>query len=137
MKPTGKSWGSIRLSLLTGAILVSLALATDADSHRVDSLAAKLRCNCGCQDILAECSHMKCETKRSLNIELANAIQQGQTDEQILDLMGTRHGATILLTPTFAGFNTLLWIVPIALGLFGFALVLFGRLWSKRQPPRK
>lgn len=80
---------------------------------------------------------MKCETKRSLNIELADSIQQGQTDEQILDLIGTRHGATILLTPTFAGFNTLLWIVPIALGLFGFALVLFGRLWSKRQPPRK
>lgn len=75
---------------------------------------------------------MKCETKRSLNNELGDAIQQGRTDEQILHLMGTRHGATILLTPTFEGFNTLLWIVPIALGLFGFALVLFGRLRSKR-----
>ena len=132
-----KSWSSIRLSLLTGAILVSLALATDADSHRVESLAAKLRCICGCQDILAECSHAKCETKRSLKNELADAILQGQTNEQILDLMGTRHGATILLTPAFRGFNTLLWIVPIALGLFGFALVLFGRLRRSASQPRK
>jgi cytochrome c-type biogenesis protein CcmH/NrfF len=127
-------WRSIRLSLLTGAILVSLALAIDPDSQRMESLSAKLRCSCGCEDILAECSHAKCETKRSLKNELADAIHQGQTDEQILDLMGTRHGATILLTPAFKGFNTLLWIVPIALGLFGFALVLFRRLWSKRLP---
>jgi cytochrome c-type biogenesis protein CcmH/NrfF len=35
--------------------------------------------------------------------------------------------------PPFKGFNTTLWIVPIALGLFGFAFVLFGRLRSKRQ----
>ena len=121
------------LGLLAVAVLVSLALAQDADSHRVESLAAKLRCNCGCGDILKECSHTKCETKRSLKHELGDAIQQGQTDEQILELMGTRHGATILLTPPFTGFNTLLWIVPIALGLFGFAFVLFGRLRSQRR----
>ena len=108
-----------------GALFASIAI--DADSHRVEPLAAKLRCHCGCEDILAECSHPKCETKRSLKNELADAIHQGQTDEQILDLMGTRHGATMLLTPAFKGFNTLLWIVPIALGLFGLALVLFGR----------
>jgi cytochrome c-type biogenesis protein CcmH len=124
---------STPLRLFAVATVVSLALALDADSHRVESLAAKLRCNCGCGDILKECSHTKCETKGSLKHELADAIQQGQTDEQILELMGTRHGATILLMPPFKGFNTTLWIVPIGLGLFGFAFVLFGRLRSKRQ----
>jgi cytochrome c-type biogenesis protein CcmH/NrfF len=48
--------------------------------------------------------------------------------------MGARHGATILLTPPFTGFNTMLWIVPIALSFLGFAFVLFVRLRSKRQP---
>ncbi len=96
------------------------------------TFAARLRCNCGCAEILAECSHPKCESKGSLKHELADAIQQGQTDEQILELMGTRHGATVLLTPAFKGFNALLWIVPITLSLLAFAFVLFGRLRSRR-----
>jgi cytochrome c-type biogenesis protein CcmH/NrfF len=48
--------------------------------------------------------------------------------------MGARHGATILLTPRFKGFNTMLWIVPIGVSLFGFAFVLWGQFRSKRQP---
>ena len=118
-------------------MLTSLALALDGDSHRVESLAAKLLCNCGCGDVLAECSHAKCTTKGSLKRELTDATQHGQTDEQILELMGTRHGATILLTPAFRGFNTLLWIVPITLSLFGFAFVLFWRLRPTRQQTDK
>ena len=65
-------------------------------------------------------------------MELADAVGQGLTDEKVVDLMGTRHGAAILLTPSFNGFNTLLWIVPIAVILFGFAFVLFGRLRPNR-----
>jgi cytochrome c-type biogenesis protein CcmH/NrfF len=124
---------STPLRLLAAATLVFLALALNADSPRVQSLAAKLRCSCGCGDILDECSHPKCEARASLKRELADATQQGQTDQQILEAMGARHGATILLTPAFKGFNTILWIVPIAMGLFGFAFVLWGRFRSKRQ----
>jgi len=124
-----------RSILLAVVMLASLALAGDSD--RVESLTTKLRCSCGCGDVLAECSHTKCTTKVSLKQELADATQHGQTDEQILDLMGTRHGATILLTPAFRGFNTLLWIVPIALSLFGFVFVLFWRLPSTRQKTDK
>ena len=125
---------SIRLGLITIAMLVSVALAFDEDSHRVESLAAKLRCDCGCGDVLAECSHTKCESRGKLKLELADAVREGQTDEQILAGMSTRHGAAILLTPAFKGSNTLLWIVPIALGFLGLAFVLFGRLRSKQQP---
>jgi cytochrome c-type biogenesis protein CcmH/NrfF len=63
---------------------------------------------------------------------LADAIQQGLTPEQILELMGTRHGATVLLTPAFKEFNALLWIVPITLSLLAFAFVLFEQLRSRR-----
>ena len=128
-----KAW-AIRLRLLAVGMLVSLCFAAEGDSQRVESLAAQMRCNCGCGDILAECSHTKCESKKSLKLELADAIQQGQMDEHILEVMGSRHGATILLTPAFKGFNILLWIVPIALSVFGLAFVLFGRLRSNRHP---
>ena len=122
-----RTFSSTLLRLLAVATLVSLALALNADSRRVQSLAAKLHCNCGCGDILDECSHTKCEAKASLKHELGDAIEQGQTDQQILEQMGARHGATILLTPPFKGFNTMLWIVPIALSLLGSAFVLLLR----------
>jgi cytochrome c-type biogenesis protein CcmH/NrfF len=129
---TAPRHSSYSLRLFAVAMLVSMAFALEGDSQRFASLGGKLHCTCGCGEILKECSHPKCGTRESLKHELADAIQQGQTDEQILEGMGTRHGASILLTPAFRGFNTLLWIVPIALSVIGFAFVLFGQLRSKR-----
>src|SRR5215471_9599599 len=126
--PAMRTLRSTLLKLLAAATLVAMALALDADPHRLETLAAKLHCTCGCGDILKECSHAKCEARGSLTRELSDAIQQGQTDDQILDSMGARHAATILQTPPFKGFNTMLWIVPIAVSLFALAFVLFGRL---------
>jgi cytochrome c-type biogenesis protein CcmH/NrfF len=126
-----------RSILLAVAMLASVALALEGDSQRVESLAGKLRCNCGCGDVLAECSHTQCTSKAGLKRELADATQHGQTDEQILEMMGSRHGAAILLTPAFKGFNTLLWIVPITVSVFGFGFVLFGRLRSARRQSDK
>ena len=116
------------LRALALVLLVSLALALDANSPRVESLAKKLRCTCGCGDILQECSHAKCDARGSLKRELADALQQGQTDAQILEQMGIRHGAAILLTPPLKGFNSMLWIMPIAVAVFGLAFVVLGRL---------
>jgi len=50
--------------------------------------------------------------------ELTDAISAGKSDDLILKEAAAKHGADILLTPTFQGFNTMLWIVPITLGMF-------------------
>lgn len=134
LRPTDRrSRRSACIRLLSIAAFASLTFAASGDSDRVESLAGKLRCTCGCGEVLAECSHLKCETKASLKRELAESIDQGETDDKVLDLMGTRHGAAIRLTPAFNGFNTLLWLVPIVLGVLGIAVVVFGRFWSGRR----
>jgi cytochrome c-type biogenesis protein CcmH/NrfF len=117
-------FGPTALAIL---ILVPLGMGSVGDADRVQLLAAKLLCNCGCGEILAECSHTECKTKIALKKEIAAAVQQGNTDEQILDEMGARHGSTILLTPAFRGFNTLLWIVPVAMAVLGLGAVIFRR----------
>lgn len=101
------------------------APGVDGDARRLQTLATKMLCNCGCGEVLAECSHKECTTKVGLRQEIAAKLQQGETDEQILDDMGARHGAAILLTPTFKGFNTLLWIVPIVLSLVGVGVMVY------------
>ena len=123
---------SIRLKLMTVVMLGTLALAVDNDAHHVGSLAAKMHCNCGCVEVLSECSHAECKAKEALKREIATALQQGQTDEQVLEAMSGRYGATILLNPPFRGFDTLLWIVPIAGALIGLGVFVWHFLPRKQ-----
>ena len=119
----------LRHTFLTVVVLASIALALDGDSVRVQSLTTKVFCNCGCREVLAECSHLECKTRVPLKREIASAILQGKSDDRILDDLGTKYGGTILVVPAFRGFDALLWIVPIAAALF--ALVVFvWRRWS-------
>jgi cytochrome c-type biogenesis protein CcmH/NrfF len=119
----------LRHTFLTVVVLASIALALDGDSVRVQSLTTKVFCNCGCREVLAECSHLECKPRVSLKREIASAIVQGKGDDRILDDLGRKYGATILVVPAFRGFDALLWIVPIAVALI--ALIVFvWRRWS-------
>jgi cytochrome c-type biogenesis protein CcmH len=124
----------LRRVLLTLTILASLALASDADPARIRAIATKMFCNCGCSEILNECSHPECTRKDPLKKEIAAALLAGKSDDVILDAMGTKYGATILAVPSFRGFNMLLWIVPAGAAIVSI-LVMIWRRWSpaKRQ----
>jgi cytochrome c-type biogenesis protein CcmH/NrfF len=112
-----------------------LALASDVDRNRVRSVAAKMFCNCGCSEILSECSHRECDRKEVLKKEIADALQEGKSDDTILDGMGTKYGATILTVPSFKGFNMMLWIVPVGAAVIA-VFAMFWRRWSSGNPRR-
>jgi cytochrome c-type biogenesis protein CcmH/NrfF len=116
--------GSLRRSFLIVLVLASIALALDGDPVRERSLTKRVFCNCGCREVLAECSHAECNARTPLKREIASAILQGKSDDLILNDLGMKYGSTILVVPGFRGFNTLLWIVPIAAALIaGVSLV--------------
>jgi len=98
-------------------LLTALCLATIEDSPRLKSLSGKVKCNCGCGEVLSECTHKECQRKPALRAELSDAISRGKSDDQILSQMAATYGGDILLTPPFHGFNELLWIVPVGVGL--------------------
>src|SRR3954465_4727539 len=124
---------SIRVrNLLFGIVILTVAcFVAGEESPRVRALSARLLCNCGCGEHLADCSHKQCERKPALREEISAAIDQGKTDDQIMDMLAEKHGKDILLAPRFRGFDTMLWLVP-ALG----ALVAVGftyRLQKRRN----
>lgn len=124
--------------LLTTCLTLSLAAigntVTD-DSPRAKTIASKVHCDCGCGDILAECSHVQCPRRTALKQEIATAVGTGINDDQILNELATRHGSTILAVPAFRGFNSLLWIVPVA--TFGLAISVAVVMWIRRKTPSK
>ena len=93
-------------------LLGSACLGTGEESPRLRALTERLKCNCGCGEHLGDCSHKQCERKPALRQEIAAAIDQGKTDDQIVDLLAGKYGSEILLAPRFRGFDTMLWIVP-------------------------
>src|SRR3954471_10092825 len=114
----------LRGVLLVILIIGSVCLATGEDSPRMRSLTAKLMCNCSCGEHLGDCSHKQCERKPGLGAEISTAIQQGKSDDQILDMLAYKYGNDILLTPRFRGFDTMLWLVPAIAVVFAVGLTL-------------
>ena len=110
--------------------LTSVMVGTGDDASRVKALTGKVFCNCGCGEILSECSHTDCKAKATLRKEVASALLSGRMDDQILVDLEKKYGAGILVVPSFRGFNRLLWIVPIAFGVIAAVIVVWRRWLS-------
>jgi cytochrome c-type biogenesis protein CcmH/NrfF len=117
-------------------ILATLAFSADRDPSREKTLWAKVYCDCGCGEVLAECSHVECKRKSALKQEIGAAIRDNKSDEAILDAMAAKYGSTILVVPAFRGFNALLWIVPVGVAVLGLGgLILSRRRERSAKPP--
>ena len=114
--------------------LLSISLLASEDASRLNSLNKKVFCNCGCGAVLAECAHPDCKTRGPLKEEIAGAVRAGATDDEILGNLEKKYGASILLVPSFRGFNVLLWIVPLGFGFLAFVVFVW-RYWSGKSKP--
>jgi len=110
-------------------LLIAIALTSVAgnDADRVHSLTTKVLCNCGCGEVLSECSHSECKAKGPMKQKVASWVQSGKTDDDILGELEKEYGATILVVPSFRGFNILLWAVPVGAGLVALAIFVWRR----------
>ena len=95
-------------------LLVSSCFAQDPNAARAAKISKKVLCSCGCREVLNECSHKQCERKPVMQRTIASELAEGKTDDQVLAAIGQAYGSDVLLVPGFQGFDTLLWIVPVA-----------------------
>lgn len=96
-----------------GIVILTLYSSAVGSQDRVRSLSDKVKCDCGCGYTLSECPHKQCTRTPVLKRELADAVTSGKSDDEILNAFAKAHGSAALLAPSFHGFNTLLWIVPV------------------------
>lgn len=122
-----------RLRLL--GIYFLLLLAGVATSQvelepRVFEVAAKLRCPVCTSESVAQSAS---ETSVRMREIIAEKLQAGESEEQILAYFQARYGDWILLEPPRRGLYLVVWIFPAlaALLLLG-ALAYFLRQWSRK-----
>ncbi len=126
-----------RALLLVIAVVVMLAaiwsyvlLVTPAQEsldQRVHDVAAQLKCPVCQGESVADSPSTISQQMRGV---IRQQLQQGQSEQQIIQYFVSRYGSNILWSPPKQGFTMLAWIIPIAILLGGaILLVLVLRGW--------
>ena len=96
-----------------------------------------MMCVCSCGQILLECNHVGCPDSARMIGELQEQLagpSGAGADSLIMNWFVAKYGATVLAAPMRGGFDTVAWIVPIAvflLATLGTAMLV--RMWSQKR----
>jgi cytochrome c-type biogenesis protein CcmH len=122
-------------TLVLCAAVFAFAGAGDPTT-RFNDLGHQLMCICGCNQILLECNHVGCPDSDGMRNELMASVSRGDSDSLVEQGFVQRYGPTVLAAPSNTGFNRTAWIVPFAVLILGFGLIVFViRSWKNRPAP--
>ncbi len=106
---------------------MGLAPLEQQQEERVQRLGKQLRCPV-CQGV--SIADSPSSMARAQLDKVRELVKEGKSDQEIYDFFVSRYGEWILMEPTKAGLNAVLWVGPVLLLLFGISVVV---LLSRRQ----
>jgi cytochrome c-type biogenesis protein CcmH len=110
----------------------SPALAQESDQDRINDIAKQLNCPTCAGINLADCRTQTCEQWRG---QIGDLVEEGYTDQEVLDYFSARYGDQVLQEPPKRGFTLILWVLPVIALLGGGVWFVYTiRRWHKRQP---
>ena len=127
-----RRWGPwIAIAVCAVTVLSVAAFGTRSAptaQDRVNAIARTVKCPvCAGESI----SESNAPASQEIRRQIAEQVQQGQTDDQIRAFYSAKYGEAILLTPSASGINALVWILPVVALAIGVAvLVIVFRRWS-------
>ena len=105
-------------------VVVGLIAGEPSGSDRVGSLGNRIRCPVCQGEPISESSS---ETARAMMEIVAERVESGQSDGQIVDYFRDRYGDWVVLDPPFRGATLILWLLPV-FALVGGIVVILGRV---------
>jgi len=133
-----RRWGPwIALCVVTVAVL-SIAMfgsrSAPTAQDRVSDISRTVKCPVCSGESVAESN---APASQEIRRQIAEQVQQGQTDDEIRSFYAAKYGQAILLTPSASGVNALVWILPVVALAIGVAtLVIVFRRWSAMPTER-
>jgi cytochrome c-type biogenesis protein CcmH len=119
------------LLLTPYSLLPTFALAQTPEYNEINDIAKQLNCPTCAGQNLADCRTMTCEQWRG---QINDLLQQGYTEQEVLDYFSTQYGTQVLQEPPRSGFTLILWVLPlVALLLGGGWLYYTLRDWSAQN----
>ena len=113
------------LILLTAILPVSVYAVTSSE------IETELMCDCGCGDMLVNCT---CERSEEMRTIISGMINEGKTKVQILGIFVAQFGEVILSSPPRKGFNLVAYGLPMTGFIFGSVIaVTMARRWRSSR----
>ncbi len=95
--------------VLAAIVLAGIASGPAQPGNRVDSLAAVIRCpQCRGESI----KDSSAPTARTMRLIVAEQVDAGQTDKEILDYFRGLYGDQVILDPGLSASTIALWAIP-------------------------
>lgn len=134
MKPARSLLVLLALVALVGAawsyILIAFPSQATLD-QRVHKIGEQIKCPVCEHESVADSSASVAEQMR---LVIRNQLQEGKSEQEILQYFAAHYGDQILLTPPPQGFNLLAWLMPAFMLLLGLGLLTFvARDWRKQS----
>lgn len=102
--------------------LLMMILPVHAQAVTTTEMEAEFMCDCGCGDMLINCT---CERSEEMRGIITGMINQGKTKSQILGLFVSQFGEVILSSPPRKGFNLVAYGVPMTGFFLGTVFAVF------------
>jgi cytochrome c-type biogenesis protein CcmH len=111
----------------------TISLAQEPDYDRINEVAEQMNCPTCVGINLADCRTQTCEQWRG---QIGDLVEEGYSDQEVLDFFATRYGNQVLLEPPKSGSTLLLWILPVAAIIGGGSWLIYTlRRWNKTKAP--
>ena len=118
---------ALMLAAAASAVIETYEFSTPQLQERYQLLSAELRCpKCQNQNIADSNAPIAQDLRRTLHGQL----EQGASDQEILDYMVARYGEFVRYRPRFGGATTLLWLFPALLLVAGVLVLALNLLNS-------
>jgi len=111
------------------AIEPSEILSDTKLENRARNLSSNIRCLV-CQNENIDSSES--EFAKDLRLSIRDQLLKGHTDDEIEKFLVSKYGTYILFKPEFAGYNIFLYLFGPFVFIFGFIMVLYVFLGSKK-----
>lgn len=110
-----------RIATVTLALVLAWASTVLAASpDLVRSIMTQLMCTCGCNMVSASC---ECSTADGIKADVIKKLDQGWTQQQILDEYVRQYGTKELSAPVKKGFHLTAWVTPFAAVFAGAGII--------------
>ena len=118
------------------SVVVFILLGAGNPVSRFSEIGHRMMCICGCNQILLECNHVGCTASDGMRNELTASLTRGESDSLVEQGFVQKYGPTVLAAPTTEGFDRFAYIMPFAVLILGFGLILLViRAWKNRPVP--
>ena len=124
------SWGLMAVVLVAALVVGGRDGTPPTDAERVERITQQVRCpTCRSQSV----ADSDAPAAEAIQEETLRRVQEGQTDEQILDYLVGRYQQDILLDPPRRGVGAVVWVLPVlALAAAVAGLTVAFRRWKPK-----